>query len=321
MKRIIGTIASSVILATSAMALDVPSNHMVDSAWLKANMNNKDLVIVDIRKKGCDKEHIKGAVCWKKSDYREGRYYSKKTKKAIPGYIAAPLTIERTMKKSGVNNDSAIVFYSDGTKSKDFRDGALGVLTVQYYGFENAAILDGGFADWKKNKGEVSSTKTKVKKGNFSFKGRKFNQNIVATGEDMDEAVATGNYQTVDTNGKQEKTRNEEKGSHWYGTAKDPRRAKEGHMPGAKAMHTKVLAVKKDGVYYLGDKAHVLAQFKKADIDPNKPIIWYCNTGHLIAGTWFAAKYVLGMKDADNRAYNGSMADYSRWPKRKFLKK
>ncbi|MEA2017810.1 MAG: rhodanese-like domain-containing protein [Campylobacterota bacterium] len=321
MKKIIGTIATTAIMATSILALDVPADHMVDSAWLKANMNDKDLVIIDIRKKGCKKEHIKGAVCWKKADYREGRYYSKKTKKAIPGYIAAPLTIKRTMQKSGVNNNSAIVFYSDGTKSKDYRDSALGVITAQYHGFENAAILDGGLAGWKKDGGEVSSSKSKPKKGNFSFVGRKFNQNIVATGEDIDEAVWTKTIQTVDANGKQEKTRNEAKGSHWYGTSKDPRRLKEGHLPGAKAMHTKVLSVKKDGVYYLGDKAHAMAQFKKAGVSVDKPIIWYCNTGHLISGNWFVAKYVLGMKDADNRVYNASMADYTRWPKRKLLKK
>jgi thiosulfate/3-mercaptopyruvate sulfurtransferase len=320
MKRLVTTLAVSAAIATSAMALDVPANHLVDAAWLKANMADKNLVIVDIRKKGCDKEHIKGAVCWKKADYREGRYYSKTTKKPIPGYIAAPLTIKRTMQKSGVNNDSTIVFYSDGTKSKDYRDGALGAITAMYYGFDNVAVLDGGLAGWKKAGGEVSAEKSKPAKGNFSFKGRSFNQDIVATGEDMDEAIWTGKYQIVDTNGKQEKTKDTEKGSHWYGTSKDPRRLKEGHMPGAKAMHTKVLAVEKDGVYYLGDKAHVEAQFKKAGIDPTKPILWYCNTGHLISGNWFVAKAVLGMKDADNRVYNGSMADYSRWPKRKFIK-
>jgi len=321
MKKIIGAIATTAIVATSALALNVPANHIVDTAWLKAHMNDKDLVIIDIRKKGYKEGHVKGAVSWKKTDFREGRYYSKITKKAIPGYIAAPLTIKRTMQKSGVNNDSAIVFYAGGTKSKDYRDGALGVMTVEYYGFDNAAILNGGFAAWKKDGGKTVTKKTKAKKGNFSFKSRRFNHGVLATGETVDEAVATGAYQTVDTNGKQEKTRNEKKGSQWYGTSKDPRRMKEGHLPNAKAMHTKVLAVKKGDVYYLGDKSHVLGEFKKAGIDANKPIIWYCNTGHLVAGTWFAAKYVVGMKDENNRGYSGSMADYTRWPKRKLLKR
>ncbi len=310
MKKMIGMVASTAIVVTAAMAIDAPANHMVDAAWLKAHMN--EVVIVDVRKKGYDKGHIKGAVHWGKKDFREGRYYSKTTKKPIPGYIAAPLTFQRTMKKSGINNDSLVIFYAGGTKSKDFRDGALADLTCEYYGFNNVAILDGGFAAWTKAGGETSTDKKRPAKGNFSFEGRKFNQDIVATGEDVDEAVWTGSYQTVDANGK---------GKHWDGVAGiDPRRLKEGHLPGAKAMHTKVLAVKKDGVYYIGDKAHILAEYKKAGIDPAKPIIWYCNTGHLIAGTWFAHKYVVGAADAANRAYSGSMADYTRWPKRKLVK-
>ena len=321
MRRIIGTIATTAIMAVSAIALSVPANHMVDSAWLKANMNDKDLVIIDIRKKGYKEGHVTGAVSWNKKFHRESRYWSKKTNKPIPGYVAAPLTIKRSLQKSGVNNDSAVVFYAGGTKAKDFRDGSLGMLTLEYYGFDNVAILDGGFADWKKNGGATETKKTKVKKGNFSFEGRKFNQDIIATCEDIDEAVWTGSYQTVDTNGKQEKTRNKAKGSHWYGTAKDPRRMAEGHLKGAKAIHTSKFAVQKDGIWYVGDKAHALAQFKKVGIDPNKPIIWYCNTGNLIAGTWLVGKYVLGMKDADNRAYNGSMADYTAMPKRPLVKK
>jgi len=319
MKRVLSTIAVGAMLSVSAMALDVPANHIVDAAWLKANLGDKNLVVVDVRKKGYDKGHVKGSVAWKGSDFRESRYYSKITKKGIPGYVGAPLTVERTLKKSGVSKDSVIVFYGGGTKSKDYRDPALAMYTVEFYGFEKAAMLDGGFAGWTKAGGEVAKKKSKVKKGDYKI--TKFNQGVIATGEDVDEAVWTGAYQTVDTNGKQEKTRNEKKGSHWYGTAKDPRRAKEGHLPGAKAMHAKELAVKKDGVYYIGDKTHVLAAYKKAGIDANKPVIWYCNTGHLAAGPWFVQKYVVGMKDGDNRVYAGSMADYSRWPKRKPDKK
>jgi len=310
MKKITKGLIVSAMIGVSAMALNVPANHIVDSAWLKANMSDKNLVIVDVRKKGYKAEHVKGAVAWKSSDFREGRYYSKVTKKSIPGYVASPLTMKRTMKKSGVNNDSAIVFYSGGTASKDFRDAALAAFTSEYYGFSNVAILDGGFAGWKKDGGSVGTKRTKVKKGNFSFKGRKFNQNIMATGEDIDEASWTGNAQTIDTNGK---------GKHWDGTAKDPRRLHEGHVKGAKVLSTKVLAVKKDGVYYLGDKAMVAAKFKEAGIDTNKETISYCNTGHLAAGVWFAGKYVLGMGDK-SRMYSGSMADYTRWPKRKLIK-
>ena len=309
MKKIVGGLVVSALVGMSAMALELPKNHLVDAQWLKSHLGDKNLVIVDIRKKGYKEGHIKGAVYWKKGDFREGRYYSKITKKPVPDYVAAPLTVERTMKKSGVNNDSVIIFYSGGTAEKDYRDGALGTYTVQYYGFENAGILNGGLAAWKKAGGAVETKKAKVKKGNFKI--TKFNQNIIATGEDIDEAVWTGDYQTVDTRGK---------GAHWNGKKQDKRLAKIGHLPNAKPMHAKVLAVKKDGVFYIGDKKHVLSEYKKAGIDPKKPMIFYCNTGHLAAGPWFIQKYIVGMEDGKNRIYAGSMVDYTRWPKRKIVK-
>ena len=310
MRKLIGLVATSAIVATTAMALEVPASHIVDAAWLKANIGDKDLVIVDVRKKGYDKGHIKGAVHWGKKDFREGRYYSKITKKPIPGYIGAPLTVERTMKKSGITNDSIVIFYGGGTKAKDFRDAALAMYTVEFYGLSNDALLDGGFAGWQKAGGAVETAKSKVAKSDYKIS--KFNQNVIATGEDIDEAVWTGSYQTVDTNGK---------GKHWDGVSGiDPRRAKEGHLPGAKAMHPKVLAAAKDGVFYLKDKAGVLAEYKKAGIDPSKPVIWYCNTGHLAAAAWFVQKNIVGMEDGKNRVYSGSMADYTRWPKRKLVK-
>ena len=310
MKKIIGSVAVTALMAMSAMALEVPANHMVDAAWVKAHLGDKDLVLVDVRKKGYDKGHIKGAVHWGKKDFREGRYYSKITKKAIPGYLGAPLTVERTMKKSGITPNSVVVFYGGGTKAKDFRDAALAMYTVEFYGFNNDALLNGGFAGWQKAGGAVETEKTRPAKSDYKI--TKFNQGVIATGEDVDEAVWTGAYQTVDTNGK---------GKHWDGVAGiDPRRAKEGHLPGAKAMHPKVLAAAKDGVFYLKDKAGVLAEYEKAGIDPAKPVIWYCNTGHLAAGTWFVQKYIVGMEDGKNRVYSGSMADYTRWPKRKLVK-
>jgi len=310
MKKIIGSVAVTALMAMSAMALEVPANHMVDAAWVKAHLGDKDLVIVDVRKKGYDKGHIKGAVHWAGKNFREGRYYSKITKKPIPGYIGAPLTVERTMKRSGITPNSVVVFYSGGTKAKDFRDAALAMYTVEFYGFNNDALLNGGFAGWQKAGGAVETEKAHPAKSDYKI--TKFNQGVIATGEDVDEAVWTGAYQTVDTNGK---------GKHWDGVAGiDPRRAKEGHLPGAKAMHPKVLAAAKDGVFYLKDKAGVLEEYKKVGIDPAKPVIWYCNTGHLAAGTWFVQKYIVGMEDGKNRVYSGSMADYTRWPKRKLVK-
>jgi thiosulfate/3-mercaptopyruvate sulfurtransferase len=308
MKKIISVL---IFCAVVAMALSLPTNHIVNDTWLKAHIGDKNLVIVDLRNKGYNKGHIKGAVSWSGKAYREGRYYSKITKKPIPGYIAAPRTIIKTMRRSGVNNDSAIVFYNNGLKADDYSAAALAVATLEYYGFDNVALLDGGFAGWKQDNGTIDVMETNVQEGNFSFKGRKFDQNIIATGKDLDGAIWTGSYQIVDGNGKN---------THWYGTAKDPRRLSQGHVRGAKALNPGEFTVKKDGVWYLGDKAYILSKMKAVGLVTTKPILWYCNTGWWASGGWFPVRYIVGMKDADVRIYNGSMADYTRWPNRPLIK-
>jgi len=321
MKKTVLTLTTSTLLASSLFALDVPSNHIVDTNWLKANLGDKNLVIVDMRKDKkkkptYSKSHVKGAIHWSSKEYKEGRYIAKrlsayKSKKAgkhvntsIPGYLIAPKPFEALMQKSGIDDNTAVVFYGGGTASKDYRDGAMGVFASMYYGHDNVAVLDGGFAGWAKAKGKTSSSKTTHSKGNFKIKS--FNRDILAVAEDIDEAVTLGNSQIVDTNGL---------GAHYDGTKKgDFRRDAEGHVPGAKALHTKKFAVKKDGVYYLPTKAEAEAKLSKAGISTTEPTIVYCNTGHLATGSWFIHKFVVGQKDV--KVYNGSMADYTALPNR-----
>ncbi len=43
--------ASLVIATTSVMfALEVPTNHIASTQWLKENLNDKNLVVIDTRK-------------------------------------------------------------------------------------------------------------------------------------------------------------------------------------------------------------------------------------------------------------------------------
>ncbi len=315
MKKTVLTLVLSVAMASSLFALKVPANHIVDAAWLKANLGNKNLVVVDVRKNTkkhptYSVNHIKGAIYWNLGkDIKEGRYYSPTLKRPIPGYIAAPTKFEATMRRSGINNKTAVVFYSGGIAAKDFRDGAIAVFTSQYYGDNNVAILNGGFAGWVQAGGKTSTAVPTPNKGNFKIK--KFDMKILAFAEDVDEAVTLGKIQLLDANGLGKPGHSQYTGNI---KIKDPRRMAEGHVPGAKALSPAAYSVKKDGVYYLDTKANLIAKLKKAGINVNKPLITYCNTGHLASGNWFAQQYVIGMKH--NRLYNGSMVDYTAMPNR-----
>lgn len=307
-------VATSVVVAMSAslLALDLPANHIVDAKWLQAHAADKDLVIIDVRKNNekhpfYTKGHIKGAVSCPLGNFRESRYYNTNLKKGIPGYFAAPKKYEETAKKCGITNDNAVVFYAGGNKAKLYRDGALAALVSMYYGKNNVAILDGGFEGYAKAGGETSTEAT-TKEGNYQIK--KFDRGAYASLEDVDEAVTLKSAQFLDATGMGKPGK-----SHYHADMKkpDPRRMAEGHLPGAKALHAKAYAVEKDGVFYLDTKENLTKKIKDAGIDTTKPVINYCNTGHLAAGTAFVQKFLLGM---DAKLYDGSMADYTATPNR-----
>ncbi len=290
------------LVSSLAFSLELPQNKLVDVKWLKGNLNDKDLVIIDIREddKLYKKSHIPNAIQWKVGDFRETRF-------GMPGFIASPTAFERLAKKSGISEKSTIVFYSDGKEAVSYTIATLGVFVSEYYGITNTAILNGGFAAWKKEGFEVSDKKTKVKKTDFEVV--KFNKDIVATSLDMDEAVELKNANLIDG-------RNDEQFS---GTKKHPKVEKFGHIP--EALHVFIANFTKEdgGIFYIkSDKKAVDEVLKASKMNLSKPTIWYCNSGWFASGGWFATKYIAGIKNVKD--YEGSMIEYSNLPKRKMVK-
>lgn len=285
-----------------AFALDVPDSKIVDVKWLLENLDDKDLVIIDLReeKKDYKAEHIANAIHWAVDDFREVRMKT-------PGYIGSPTAFKRLASKSGITQDSAIVFYSDAKEAVSYTIATLGVFVSEYYGLSNTAILNGGFDAWKSAGGEVTKDIPKVAKTKFEI--TKFNKDIVATIIDMDEAVELKNSVLIDA-------RNDKQ---YSGEAKHKKANKAGHVPGASHLFIANFAKKDGDIFYINtDKDAVSKALVDAKVDITKPNIWYCNTGWFASGGWFATKYIAKLENT--RVYEASMLEYSQMPKRKMLK-
>jgi thiosulfate/3-mercaptopyruvate sulfurtransferase len=303
-RKVLSVFIATWVFAIASFALDLPANKLVDAQWLKANMADKSLVIIDVRN---DKEkkglygisHIPGAILWEESDFREVRF------KDVPGYIAAPLTITRLMQKSGITPDSKVVFYSDGKEPGSYTIAGLAVYIMEYYGFQNTAVLNGGFAAWEKAGFPVDNERVKIERSDWKITEMK--PDSVASIYDVDAAVELNMSQIVDTR----------PDFQVNGTKSHPKVLKPGHLPGAKHIFVGNFTKTVDGVVYL-DAENAKAQFAKANVDVTKPVIWYCNTSWYASGAWFAGKYLGGLEGA--KVYDGSMVEYSRTPKRQFIK-
>lgn len=303
-RKVLSVLVAVCAFAIASFALDLPANKLVDANWLKANMADKSLVIVDVRydkeKKGIyEASHIPGAIRWVEDDYREVRFTD------VPGYIAAPLTITRLMKKSGITKDSKVVFYSDGKEPGSYTIAGLAVYIMEYYGFKNTAVLNGGLAGWEKAGFPVDNEKVKITRSDWKI--TEMNTEDVATIYDIDAAIELKKAQIVDTRPE----------AQVNGSESHPKVLKAGHLPDAKHIFVGNFTKTVDGVVYL-DAENAKAQFAKANVDMSKPVIWYCNTSWFASGAWFAGKYLGGLEGA--KVYDGSMVEYSRTPTRQFVK-
>ncbi len=291
MKKIIVMI----LMVNVLFALDIPKNHIVSTKWLNANIGNKNLVIVDARKESVYKKaHIKNAVNLPKKLWFQGKIGD------IPKLYNSPEQIQTMFSKAGITSNSTIVFYSAGSKNKDFADAASGVWSAFLYGLKNSVILNGGFAKWTEEKREVTKIVPKPKPSDFEVEI--FDNKIVASLNDVIDAIYDENIQITDA-----------RVSKFYqGVDKRKDLARHGRIPTAKLtpLIREVKKVKNYFEFLTSKESKKVLHNGGFGIDLKKPLIIYCNTGHKARGLWFVAKFIADMQDV--RVYDGSMVEYSR---------
>ena len=323
--RALGGILSLCLLGAAAQsfAAQVPGP-LVNTEWLAGNL--KDVVVLDvrrdpqsfIRKAGGGGEVAGVQACGAKgaaggvsghipgSALVEWKEIAVKTKTdGIELFDGVPdkAAFEALMQRNGVNQDSAIVVANPGDGVPAVADGARLYWTIKYYGYDNVALLDGGVAKWATEKRDIEFGRPKAKAGNWRAGAER--RELLATLDDVQAASTSGSAQIVDIRTPE----------YYLGlTHKADKVAKKGHVPGAKNLPFLVLAKESDRgtTFYAADDLRRVAT--ELGIDPAKPVITHCNTGHLAASGWFVMHELLGDKSA--RLYDGSMNEWAADPAR-----
>ena len=285
---------------------------LVDSAWLAANKDkvtilalradlksftSKPLFTKD-RKTGKQKlarvgGHIPGALLVNYKKVRGARTIAGKTvKKMLP----AKADFEAIMQKVGLNKDRPVVITTKGLSSANMTMATRLYWQLKYYGVDDMAILDGGLAGWILDGHEVSSTPARAPKGNWVASAER--REILATSEDVDQARRTGSAQLVDN-----RTLDQ-----YLGVWRKSYVYAAGHIPGARIFSNTLMTLPRAPATFLPvDKLTRLA--KGLGLDPAKPTITYCNSGHLASGGWFILHELMGNKQT--KLYDGSMHEWT----------
>jgi len=285
---------------------------LVDSVWLAKNMDK--VVILDVRKdiksftaKPAYKRnkktgklklvrvggHISGA---RLINYKKVRANREIDGKKVTRMLPTKADFEKLMQAAGMNKNSLVVIVSKGQSEGDVTIATRLYWQLKYYGHTNMAILDGGVAQWIKDGNKVSTKPVKISKGNWVATAE--DKSILASSDDVAKAVKDKAVQIVDARVL----------SQYLGTYNKSYVYAKGHVPTAKTFPVELLTYP-GGVARFTSAKDLATLANEFDIDTKKPVITYCNSGHLASGAWFMMSEVMGNKQA--KLYDGSMHQWT----------
>ncbi|HCY75435.1 MAG TPA: hypothetical protein DHV28_05900 [Ignavibacteriales bacterium] len=271
-------IAGLLITFQTLIAQQDIKGNLVTVQWLKKNINNPNIILLDASPSYVYKEkHISGAINYDIFSY---------------GVQELPVAeIEKRYQAWGISKDKKIVMYDQGGTIFATRL----FFSLDYYGFpqKDLLILDGGLAKWQAEGNEVTNEQiTKVKKGNYTIK--KINEAIKV--ELTEFLTASGDrhnnvlLEALDA------------GWHFGGTQFFNR---PGHIPNA------IMLPSDD--FYNPDKTFKSSEEIKKMIDylgikSEQQIYTHCGGGIAASVPYFALKYLLGYPRV--KLYNGSQLEW-----------
>jgi len=297
MRKICLTVVCILLLfVVPVFALEVPSTHLVSVQWLSNNIGNPDLVILDVRSPQAYKAgHIPYAVNLpKRGNFQKGYMGN------VKHILDTPSRVTKLFRKAGISDNSIVILYGAGNSVKSYTFVTREFWTMWTYGIKDIAILNGGYLAWKEAGESISRNCYSPAMGDFKIHDMQLSD--IATWPYIYEAIATHKIQLIDAR----------EPAHYNGIDHDRRLLKHGHIPGAIEIAYYNFVKKVGNDYQLVSPKKILSILKNDGIDINKPIIVYCNTGHLASGNWFAIRMLANIKDT--KLYDASMYEYTRMP-------
>ena len=272
-------------------AITVPSS-LVSVKWLNDNLNN--VVILDIRKYEKDffKGHIPGAVFVNKSKIRVNKEINGKE---IEGFLPDKAYFQDLLRSYGINEDSGVVIYTKQHKHLNAKYSARLFWQFKAYGFKNVALLDGGFIKWLKTGKKVEKGQGKlIVKGNVTLGD--LDKNTISDLNELKKTINNKNYLIADFR----------QIAYYLGSKKASYIPYPGHIPTAVTI-PEDLFFNSDSTFISKDKIKNI--MKAFNINTNKKIILYCNTGNHSALGWFILKELLNVKNVKN--FDGSLIEWT----------
>ncbi|MFM1884905.1 MAG: hypothetical protein RL026_62 [Pseudomonadota bacterium] len=237
--------------------------------------------------------HVPGALLVEFSKIRTAREIDGRK---IGGMVPEAAQFQAYMRSVGVPAGKPLVIVANGEYIEDFDTAARLYWTLRYYGADEVAILDGGSIRWVEEGRGTEATAPVVAPGTWTAAAPRaalFADSAAVLG-----AAAAGT-QLVDARPL----------SFYFGLTKRAAVAAYGHIPGALPFPTELRARPQGAGHRFLTADEYRNALRGMGIDPSRPTITYCNTGHMASGTWFILSEVLGNRQV--ALYDGSMVEWA----------
>lgn len=265
--------------------------NIVTPKWLKENLQNEKLVLVDCRFSLMDKEygkrsyeesHIKGAVRVDVETELSSPVKKHGGRHPLPNVEELKITFENI----GISNDSIVVAYDEGDLSGSARLWWI----LKYLGHDKVYVLNGGINVFAEIGGETNSAKIEIKKRKFEVNP---NENMRVNMEYVRERLNKENIAIVDC---RENIR--------YLGEFEPVDKKAGHIPGALNYFWMDILNKNEDRLTIKSKKSLEEYFNK--LKDFKEVIIYCGSGI----TASLVSLALTEADIEHKLYTGSFSDW-----------
>jgi len=262
---------------------------LVTTEWVASHLSDPAirLIEVDVDTTAYDSGHIAGAVGWN---------WQSQLNDPVRRDIPDSKAFARLLSDAGVTPKTTVVVYGDNNNWF----AAFAFWLLQLYGHTNAKLMNGGRAKWVAEGRPLGTARASVQSTTYPVP-KKANSALRAKRPEVEKALKSAKTALVDVRSTPEFV-----GEIIAPPGMTETAQRAGHIPGAKNIPWSK-AVAADGTFRPYDE--LLALYKGAKvIDGKTEVIAYCRIGERSSHTWFALKYLLGVKKVRN--YDGSWTEW-----------